>query len=81
MPVLETDFLLGLRKDDKKHELYMKIIDLHRKGRTKNLAICSSAYAELSIGLRGKFPKSTIIEILRSLRALTHKIPEIKLSA
>jgi len=81
MPVLETDFLLGLRKGDKKHQLSMAIIELAKARRAKKLAVCGSAYVEIGIGLRGSMTKTDIVEVLRSLRALTTSIAEIPIGS
>mgnify|MGYP001136891544 CR=1 FL=1 len=81
MPVLETDFLLGLRKEDKKHQTSMKVLELAKAGKVKKLAACGSAFVELGVGLRGSLKKHDIVEALRLLRALTNPIPEIPLSS
>ncbi len=79
MPVLETDFLLGLRKKDKKHGLSASILEI-AKNRSKQVAVCGSAFLELGVGLRGSLGKSEIVETLQSLHALTNSIKEIPLS-
>ena len=81
MPVLETDFILGLRKGDKKHSVSLEILRLHKNGLTTNLAVCGSAFAELAIGLRGRFSKAEIAETIRNVRALTRGIPEVGLTS
>jgi len=81
MPVLETDFLLGLRKGDKKHQLSVEIIELAKARRAKKLAICGSAFVEIGVGLRGTMSKTDIIEVLRNLRALTITIAEIPMNS
>ncbi len=78
MPVLETEFLLGLRKKDKKHGLSTSILEI-AKDRSKDLAICGSAFVELGVGLRGSLSRSEIIATLESLYALTNSIKEIPL--
>lgn len=79
MPVLETEFLLGLRKKDKKHILCTPILEI-AKDRSREVAICGSAFVELGIGLRGSLNRSEIIETLQSLSALTNSIREIPFS-
>jgi predicted nucleic acid-binding protein len=81
MPVLETDFLLGLRKEDKKHQTSMKILELAKARKIKKLSACGSAFVELGVGLRGSLKKPDIVEALRLIRALTTPIPEIPLSS
>jgi len=81
LPVLETDFLLGLRKGDKKYQSSVAILELTKMRRTKKLAICGSAFIEIGIGLRGSLIKTDIVEVLRNLRALTGSIMEIPLSS
>jgi len=81
LPVLETDFLLGLRKGDKKHESCMAILELARARRVKKLAVCGSAFVEIGVGLRGSLTKADIVEVLRNLRALTTPMVEIHLSS
>jgi len=78
LPVLETEFLLGLRKKDKKHGLSTSILEI-AKDRSKDLAICGSAFVELGVGLRGSLNKSEIIATMESLYALTSSIKEIPL--
>jgi len=81
MPVLETDFLLGLRKGDKKHETCIAILELAKARRAKKLAICGLAFVEIGVGLRGRIDKTDIIEVLRNLHALTTAILEIPLDS
>jgi len=78
LPVLETDFLLGLRKKDKKYGLSTAILETAAE--SSELAICGSAFVEVGIGLRGSLGRTEIIETLRSLYALTHSIREIPLT-
>ncbi len=79
MPVLETDFLLGLRKKDKKHRLSTPILEI-AKDRSKDVAVCGSAFVELGVGLRGSLGRSEIVETLQSLYALTNSIKEVPLT-
>ncbi|MFQ6075818.1 MAG: PIN domain-containing protein [Candidatus Bathyarchaeia archaeon] len=81
MPVLETDFLLGLRKGDKKHGLSMEVLRLHKEGLTSNIVVCGSAFAELAIGLKGRLSRTETMEVLRNVRALTSSIPEAGLNS
>lgn len=78
MPVLETEFLFALRKEDKRHALCTTILE-NAKGKFKDLAICGSAFAEIAIGLRGTLSKSEITTTLESSRALVSSIKEIPL--
>lgn len=79
LPVLETEFILGLRKKDKKYGLSTSILEI-AKDRSREIAICGSAFVELGIGLRGSLNRSEIIETLQSLYALTSSVKEIPLS-
>ena len=81
MPVLETDFLLGLRKGDKKHQLCMQVIDLAKARKTKKLAVCGSAFIEIAVGMRGSLTGSNVVELLRNLRAITIPMVEVPLSS
>lgn len=77
MPVLETDFLLGLRKNDRKYALSKSILEIAKHG---DVLICGSAFVELGIGLRGSLKKAMIIETLQNLYALTSPVKEIPLN-
>ncbi|MEM2106466.1 MAG: PIN domain-containing protein [Candidatus Bathyarchaeia archaeon] len=81
LPVLETDFLMGLRREDKKHRLCMTILDLAKTKKIKKLAICGSAFIEIGIGLRGSLARRDIVEVLRNLRALIIPVTEIPLTS
>ena len=69
---------MGLRKKDKKHGLSTSILGI-AKDRSKDLAICGSAFVELGVGLRGSLSRSEIIATLESLYALTNSVKEIPL--
>ncbi len=79
-PVVETDFLLGLRKGDEKHRWSASILELVRTKKAEDLAVCGSAFVEIGIGLRGRVSRPDTIEVMRNLRALTNLIQEIPLS-
>lgn len=81
LPVLETDFLLGLRRGDKKHQLAVRILELAKARKVKKLAICGSAFVEIGVGLRGSLSRNDVIEVLRNLRVLTTPFTEIPLDS
>lgn len=78
MPVLETEFLFALRKEDKRHALCSTILEI-AKDKSNDLAICGSAFVEIAIGLRGTLSRSEIITTLESSHALVGPIKEIPL--
>jgi len=81
LPVLEADFLLGLRRRDKKHRLCMAILDLAKARKVKKLAICGSAFVEIGVGMRGSLVRQDIVEVIRNLRGLITSIPELPLGS
>ena len=76
---METEFLLGLRKGDRKHKLSMAILDIARS-KAKQVGICGSAFVEIGVGLRGSLSRAAIVETLHNLYALTSKIKEVPLN-
>ena len=81
MPILETDFLLGLRSGDSKHSSSLAILRLATARKVKKLAICGSAFVEIGVGMRGSLTRPDIVEVLLNLRALVASIAEIPLSS
>ncbi|MEM2994762.1 MAG: PIN domain-containing protein [Candidatus Bathyarchaeia archaeon] len=54
MYIVETEFLFGLRTDDKWHKQVSKIIELHKKGRITPLFSCASAFLEVGVVLQAR---------------------------
>jgi len=50
--IVETEFLFGLRKNDKWHDHVMKILDLHKKGKIDELSSSASAFLEVGTVLQ-----------------------------
>ena len=52
MYLVETEFLFGLRKDDKWHNHVVKILDLLKNGKINTLNSCTSAFLEVGTVLQ-----------------------------
>lgn len=75
LPVLETEYLLALRAEDKKHQAARDILSGAESGEIQGLIIAGSSIIELAFGLRGKFQREEIVETLEIIRGVTDPIP------
>jgi len=59
--IVETEFLFGLRTDDKWHKQVSKIIELHKNRKIELLFSCASAFLEVGVVLQAHgFPAEQI---------------------
>lgn len=79
LPVLETEFLLGLRKGDKRNKTARSILSRAEEGKMDKVVIAGSAVMEIAFGLRGRFDKPDIVEILELIRGMTPALPILNL--
>lgn len=52
MYLVETEFLFGLRENDRWHKHVSEIIELHQNGKIEPLLCCSSAFLEAGVVLQ-----------------------------
>jgi len=63
--IVETEFLFGLRTDDKWHKQVSKIIELHKNRKIEPLFSCASAFLEVGVVLQVRgFPAEQIEDVL-----------------
>ena len=79
MPVVESEFLLALRTDDRKHKAALELVDKY-----PNLEVCAPAFLEIAWLLRSKGkPPSEISLALSLLKAelQSRDVAEIPITA
>lgn len=79
MPVLETEFLLGLRKGDERNAVVRSILSRAEESKIDRVVIAGSAVLEIAFGLRGRLDKHGIVEILELIRGVTSPLPIVNL--
>jgi len=79
LPVLETEFLLGHRKGDKRIRVVRSILSRAEESKIDKVVIAGSAVMEIAFGLRGRFDKPGIVEILELIRGVTSAFPILNL--
>jgi len=63
--IVETEFLFGLRTDDKRHKQVSKIIELHKNRKIEPLFSCASAFLEVGVVLQAHgYPAEQIEDTL-----------------
>ncbi len=62
MPVVESEFLLALRADDRKHKAAVALFDKY-----PTLEVCSAAFLEIAWLLRSKRKSPTEVSLTLSL--------------
>lgn len=84
MYIVETEFLFGLRTDDKWHKQVSKIIDLHKDKKIEPLFCCTSAFLEVGVVLQAHgFSSEQIEDVLFLMKQKTAEanIAEFELSS
>jgi len=82
--IVETEFLFGLRTDDKWHEQVSNIIELHKNRKIEPLFSCASAFLEVGVVLQARgFPAERIEDVLFFMKQkmVETNITEIELNS
>jgi len=82
--IVETEFLFGLRTDDKWHKEVSKIIGLHKNGKLELLFWCASAFLEVGVVLQAHGSSAEQIEdvlFLMKQKMAETNISEVELSS
>jgi predicted nucleic acid-binding protein len=83
MYIVETEFLFGLRADDRWHKQVLEIIKLYKIGKIKHLYCSTSAFLEVGAVLQARgFPVEDIEEslFLMKQKIMESNIEEIELT-
>ena len=62
MPVIESEFLLALRADDRKHKAALAVFEKY-----PNLEVCAAAFLEMAWLLRSKRKSATEVSLILSI--------------
>jgi len=82
--IVETEFLFGLRTNDKWHKQVSKIIELHKKGKIEPLFTCASAFLEVGVVLQAHGSSAEQIEdvlFLMKQKMAETNVVEVELSS
>jgi len=82
--IVETEFLFGLRTDDKWHKQVSKIIELHQDRKIEPLFCCTSAFLEVGVVLQAHGSSAEQIEdvlFLMKQKLAETNIAEFELSS